>query len=356
MALALAQALAMTGCAGRGGGKSAASAPCWFYSPSPDDMIGAIGVSDRQVSIGSPEAYARERAIEGVLQYLRIDKAGIDKEALKAATKGDSDQLAVAGQTLRLAEHSYRRQGLIYAYAALGSQGDLRRQQQACPEKARINPDRCEPRWLCQPATTTLGGIVGVSTVASFPSKQYELAFKNGVILLDYAYGVKVEGVQEFLLTKTSIGIFRTHQNDVAMAKIGRLPTEIRLYVKGLRFYGDRLYLWIVSPDLPPYTGSDDLDWRFKPSQGGRIGAVGESGATARNLLSDQIHRAFAKGAIELAATMNVQVDAELTLYRGTSSLFAQRIRSALDTTVHPVLRGTYLADDGRVYVWVVSE
>lgn len=329
--------------------------PRWFNTPSPAGAVGAIGVSDRNVLLGTPERYARRRAIEGLLEYLQVSKSALDKERLEAAVKSERDTLQAGGQTIRLAERSYQRNGLVYSYAGLLSGRQLKRLQRPRSAPMPITPSECEPVWVCNPSTESLGGVIGVSKQASLPSRQYELAFSNAMILLDYAYGVQVEGAEEFLMTKSSAGILRVSQSTIRVDKYGQLPDKVRLHVKGLGFHNSHLYLWIVSPDLPPYEGRGDLSWLHFPAQDGHIGTVGRAKPTVRNLLSDQIHKAFARGVIELASVANVKVDSEILNYQGSSAYFAQRIRSAVDAKLFPSLRGIYLDDNGEVSVWVVS-
>ncbi len=330
--------------------------PNWFHTPSDDGVIGAIGVSDRTTTNHSPQWYARKRALAGLLSYLQTAEGSLAEDALNDVYEGNSDELRVGGQTIRFAHEVYLRDRLVYAYAALASRGQLRKLEQKRNKPFMINPAQCQPAWVCQPTTQQLGGVVGVSRKASLPSRQYKLAFSNGVILLEYAYGVAVEGTQEFLTTQSSVGVLRVRQSDVRVNRFGMLPKTVRLYVKGVGFHEGNLYVWIVSPDLPPYEGRDDLSWLNSPSQNGRPGAVGQAQPTVLNLLSDQIHKAFARGVIELSAVANVRIDSELLNYQGPSSFFAQRIRSAVDAQLYPSLRGIYLTDGGDVSVWVVSQ
>ncbi|HKJ88159.1 MAG TPA: hypothetical protein VKA48_06595, partial [Gammaproteobacteria bacterium] len=250
----------------------------------------------------------------------------------------------------------YKRHGYLYAHALLGAAPLGEQWRSPCPSEARADPAKCRPAWICAPVQGDRVGVLGVSFRAATLPRQFELAARNGVKLLEYTLGVRVQGAERFLRFPTAAGTMRLRASDFSIEKKGRVTKAIRLYTKQLRFYGNVLYVWLVSPDLPPYPVPAGLEWMQDPAAGGRNGAVGTSVRTADGLLSTQIERAFEKGVFALAKNRGARIASVQHLrYGGGGRYYLEGVSSEVDTSLRPRLMGFHIRPDGRVFVWVVE-
>jgi len=317
--------------------------PDWFFNPSPGRSIGSIGMS-RNMSIGAnPEDYARKYAVAGILNYYNI-RVSDDNKAYKNLIKGDKITGNIGGVAINI-PHILKTKDYIIAHAIHMEGISVKYNSDKF-----ISPPKCSPSWICSPASGEYGGAIGVSYRAVSPQRQYEIAIKNGLLLLKYSYGIEVEGEEEFRRIKTGTGSIKIKRNNISASMVGD-KESIKVYVKALRYDGETLYLWLVSPDLPVLEAGEK-DWIS-----GRtfIGAVGSCRKTS--LLSDQINKASYKAVIELAKNKKVDINVEeLTRQTSYSSFFDQLITSGVNTRVFPVLKGFYLDKYEKVHVWLVPK
>ncbi|MFA9460355.1 hypothetical protein [Thiohalorhabdus methylotrophus] len=329
--------------------------PCWMTHPSPGGRIGAVGVS-RTLSAGDPPlVIARRRAARGLLGYLGGDDLpeGLDKRLREMAERGGTAELA--GRVVRFAA-PFERKGYLYAHAVLGGKPLDRSWRSPCPDRTAVAPGDCRPAWICTPVQGDHVGVLGVSFRAATRPRQFELAANNAVKLLEYTLGVQVEGAERFLRAPTAAGTIRLRTSEFDIEKSGGVTKDIRLYTKQLRIQGDVLYVWLVSPDLPPYPAPEDLDWMREPSPEGMNGAVGMSIRTADGLLSTQIERAFEKGIFALAKNRGAHIESIQHLrHGGGGRYYLEGVTSEVDTSLRARLLGFHPRPDGRVFVWVVE-
>ncbi len=334
--------------------KRMAEAACWLTHPASEERKGAIGVTETP-SLGVP---AHERARRRVVRQLAGALGAPEelsesvKESIRELGK-DAGTVKVRGEPVYL-RGFYDGFGHLYAYGIRSSEAAPDELYKACPERTRVRPGECEPGWICSPVRDGLAGFVGVSYRAATTARQYSLALENAVTMIEYAYGVNVKGSERYIQRDNGVGVlrFRTRSFDVDQG--GELPAEVEAYVRELRYHKGRLYVWLVSPDLPVYPAPADRSWIREPQQNGISGAVGTAGRTADTLLSSQIQRAVDKGAYELAKIKGIQVDSEEQLKRsGIGKYYIQDVETEVRTSINLRVLGIDLDNDGLVHVWV---
>lgn len=319
--------------------------PQWFFSPSSYNQIGSVGIS-RTVSIGGDGAYyAKKYALKGLFDYFEISVDENNKNYIKLL-KGKEKTANIKGRVFSVPDilysHDYVIARAVSAGASCGVGSDISK---------GFFPYECIPHWICSPAAGDggCGGVIGVSYRAVSPQRQYELAIKNGLLLLKYSYGVDIKGSEDIRRLRSGTGVLRLRKNNFSLKLLGD-KDKIKLHVKGIRFSGERMYLWLVSPDLPSFGINNS--WIY-----GNIssGAVGSSGKTAANLLSSQIDRAVQNALVNMAKNKELGIEVvEFLRKTSEASLFDQIIKSSVNTKIFPGLRGFYLDREDRVTVWMV--
>lgn len=332
------------------------TSPCWMTHPSPGKRVGAIGLSRTISTTLPPLALARIRAIQSLQGYL-------GEEEISAKVRQNVRQLPRSGgkigyhnRTIHLAP-PFDRAGYIYAWALVGEEALESSWQQPCPEQAAIEPEACRPDWICSPVQGEKVGVLGVSYRAATLPHQLELAVKNAITLLEYAYGAQVTGQQRFLRTSySSLGGLRLRLSKFELTKKNSTNLTIRLYPKELRYSKEALYIWLVSPDLDPYPIPENRDWTRHPGSVEANGAVGIAHQTADGLLSSQIQSAFEKGILALAQKQgaNIKTVEHLRL-KPQGRYYLRDISSGVEAVVQARMRGFYPHPDGRVFVWVAT-
>ena len=334
--------------------------PCWFYQPSPQGLIGSIGIS-RDISVNhSPEYYAKKNALQGLCRYYNWRGSLENNDmpsGIRKILKGKKDQITIQGNSVSIVD-THRSLGYIYAYAASGK-GAIRNGTMApCPDQNRVSPGKCIPKWLCSPSRKGLGGVVGISFRASSPQRQYDLAFKNALSLLEYTYGIKVQGKDVIEQIKSSgTGSIRIRQSTLGVDKTaGDRERNIRIYVKELRHAKDMLYLWLVSPELPSYESKEGVTWLKNPGNQSFKGGVGSCGLTASGLLSDQIDMAAKRGMKSLVRKYGDSTVNSTQILKGgdCTSYYYNGVTTKYDSKLYPRLRGFYVDENKVAYVWVV--
>ncbi|HKL77053.1 MAG TPA: hypothetical protein VJ985_01605 [Gammaproteobacteria bacterium] len=316
--------------------------------------MGAIGVS-RTISLQTPPpTLARLRALRSLQGYLG---GGELSPAIREAVDGlgkAGGRVTVGGRPVYFAP-TFEQEGYVYGWALLGESAPAAQWRRPCPQKAAVAPRECRPAWLCAPVQDGHVGVLGVSYRAATLPRQFELAAQNALKILEYTYGVQVEGQERFLKTTSGVGGIRLRSTDFELSDREGVGGDIRLYPKELRFHGDVLYVWLVSPDLPPYPVPEDLGWAKSAAGAAETGAVGVSRQTADSLLSSQLERAFEKGVFALAKNQGARIKSVEHVRQGTGGrYFLQGVSTKVDTTIQARMRGFYLHPDGRVSVWVV--
>ena len=318
------------------------SLPQWFFSPSPGKTIGSIGFS-RRISIGEdPELHARRYALDGILEYNDIKPSPKNSHYMKLIN-GEIKEAIIEGKLFSVPD-MFKTKDYFIARAVSGPYKQFFENTDK-----EVSPFDCRPFWLCSPGSGDTGGVIGVSYRAVSPQRQYELAVKNGLLLMKYAYGVDVAGTEEVRRLRSGTGVLRLRKNNMSFKILGNTE-KIRIYVKGVRYVGETLYVWLVSPDLPGF--EPDTEWIY-----GKIkkGAVGISGKTASGLLSGQIEKAVENAVLSMAKNKDVMIDVEDFTRKNTYfSIFDQYVKSTVKTKVFPSLRGFYLDREEKVHVWLV--
>ncbi|PIE75367.1 MAG: hypothetical protein CSA18_00330 [Deltaproteobacteria bacterium] len=319
--------------------------PEWFFYPSSNNQIGSIGIS-RTISVGDCDStcHARKYALKGLFDYFEINVDENNKNYVKLI-KGEKKTFAIKGKVFSVPDILFSHD---YVFARAVSEGS------GCSNKTDISvpfsPEECSPHWICSPASGGgCGGIIGVSYRAASPQRQYELAVKNGLLLLKYSYGVDIKGNESIRRLKTGTGIIRLRKNNFTMKLLGD-KDKIRIHVKAIRYSGERMYLWLVSPDLPSFEINNA--WI-----NGNIsaGAVGISGKTASNLLSSQIDRAVQNALFNMAKNKELGVEVNETfIKKSDASIFDQIIKNSVKTKIFPGLRGFSLDREDIVRVWML--
>ncbi|MCB9494449.1 MAG: hypothetical protein H6681_03270 [Desulfobacteraceae bacterium] len=323
--------------------RDSALLPGWFLNPSPGGCVGSVGMA-RTISVGgNPEYHARKYAVDGLLDYYGVKINSCD-EKYKNLLEGKKNSAVFQGRSFQIS-NTLKTSDYIIARAVSGGSS-------SCSESAGgedFSPYDCSPGWICSPGSGGIGGVLGVSYRAMSPQRQYEIAIENGLLLLKYSYGVDVYGTEEIRRIKSGTGLLRIRQNALSVKMLDN-KDSIKLYVKAIRYVGETIYLWLVSPDLPVFP--EDNSWIYGNL---KSGAVGESGKTASNLLSYQIYNAFDKAVMNMAKNKELGIEVTELLRRTSgSSLFDQLIKSSVNTRVFPSLRGFYLDRNDRVMVWLV--
>lgn len=328
---------------------TAAALPCWFYQPSPEGAPGAIGIS-RTISFEhEPLQIAQLRAATRLLSSLpdQHDQLNPQQQADILAGKR---AIGAGKHTIHLLGE-FTHEGYIYAYASL-KQGINTKKR--CPQYAKARPQACDPAWLCSPVQAEAVGFTGVSGRASSPEQQFRYAIENALRLLEYTYGVRIQGEERFLDTNSGLGSLHLRSSDFSLSRQGSLPPELRLYVRELRLDGTNLYVWLVSPDLAPYPVPQDLSWRTEPSQGDFLGEVGVARRTWDGRLSTQIDLAVQNALFGLAKIRGVDIKTVEVLKAaraGTSSGRATLVR--VQNELSAQLLGLHIEPDGPVHAWM---
>ncbi|MDY0362737.1 MAG: hypothetical protein RBR08_14900 [Desulforegulaceae bacterium] len=323
--------------------RDSALLPQWFLNPSPGACVGSVGMA-RTISVGgNPEYHARKYALDGLLDYYGVNISS-DNENYKDIIKGEKNDAVIQGRTFSISD-VLKTSDYIIARAVSGNSNAVSGNSKGDD----FSPYECSPTWICSPGSGGMGGVLGVSYRAMSPQRQYEIAIENGLLLLKYSYGVDVYGTEEIRRIKTGTGLLRIRQNALSVKMLDN-KDSIKLYVKAIRYVGETIYLWLVSPDLPSF--KEDNTWIYGNLQ---TGAVGESGRTASNLLSYQIYNAVDKAVMNMAKNKELGIEVtEILRKTSGSSLFDQLIKSSVNTRVFPTLRGFYLDRNDRVMVWLV--
>lgn len=323
--------------------RDSALLPGWFLNPSPGSCVGSIGMA-RTLSVGgNPEYHSRKYALDGLLDYFSVN-IDSDNVKYKDILEGKINSAVFKGLTFSISD-TLKTRDYIISRAVSGNIADKKSKSTGND----FSPYECRPGWICSPGSNGTGGILGVSYRAMSPQRQYELAIENGLLLLKYSYGVDVYGTEEIRRIKSGTGLLRIRQNALTVKLLDN-KDSIKLYVKSIRYVGETIYLWLVSPDLPSF--KEDNSWIYGNLQ---TGAVGESGRTASNLLSSQIYNAVDKAVMNMAKNKELGIEVtEILRKTSGSSLFDQLIKSSVNTRVFPSLRGFYLDRNDRVMVWLV--
>jgi len=322
--------------------------PCWLQRPSPPGVVGAIGVARTLSLTLAPRHLARLRAIEQLAAG--FDTALPIDQGVRAAVLNDDRQLSLGGATIYLIDE-WQQQGYLYAYAALQPIVPQR-----CPPPPPVDLAHCEPNWICAPVQSDGVGVVAVSDRVGTPDLQFRQALYNGIQLLAYRYGADVSGSERYLRHQGGLGGMRLRFVDHQVQQSGTLPEQFRLQVRELRWLGDRLYLWLVSPDLPPPAiAVTDLTWRQQPNRDGVIGVIGSAGRSWDGLISTQIDLAMRDALVALAKLRGVGVESIDKLRRSRAG--SEWGRSIL-ITVQNHLRAQLLAlyhdpVSERIDLWV---
>lgn len=326
--------------------------PCWFNEPSPDGVIGSIGVARNLAARkGVPLLVGKRRAVAGLLPYINISLS--EKELDQLISKGGKE-IVLSDQVVHLGDN-FIREGQLYQYAYIGSPSSI---VKSCSVKTPSIPEKCEPQWFCSPSREGVGGVVGVSFRASSPSRQLQIAVNNGIKLLEYTYGVEVEGRERYIRGRNQsnassdiVGTMRLSIRNLDVRKNKeRLPDTIRIYIKEQRLVGENLFVWLVSPDLPDYPSPVNLEWIHSPGTHGAVGIAGKA-----VLLSRQIDIAVQKGVAELAKLKGI--DIQSIDYIRQSRLGKQTVSDTsvrYDSRVEARVRAMHLDKAGKVFVLVV--
>ena len=276
---------------------------------------------------------------------------------IRKILKGKKDQITIQGNSVSIVD-TYSSHGYIYAYAASGEGAVQNGMISPCPDENRVSPGKCIPKWLCLPSRGGLGGVVGISFRSSSPQRQYNLAFRNALSLLEYTYGIKVQGKDVIEHIKSSgTGNIRIRQSTLGVDKTaGDRERSIRIYVKELRHAKDMLYLWLVSPELPIYKSKEGVSWLKNPGDHSFKGGIGRCGLTASGFLSDQIDMAAKRGMKNLVRKYrDSTVNSTQILKSGDyKSYYYNGVTTKYDSKLYPRLRGFYVDKNKVAYVWVV--
>ncbi len=324
-------------------------APCWLLQPSTDSIIGHIGVS-RTVGFTAeqPLQLARERALGGLVNYLGLD---VPAAELTAQGKSAVNEWVVSGHTLRLTA-PYQAAGYLFQYAYHTPSGEAPATRCELP---RADPARCEPAWVCNPVQPGAVGVVGISHRAATLPRQFNLAQENALQLLRYSFGVRVHGGERYFSAGHHLGSVRLRAQDMQVEASDTVPQDIRLYVREVRFWGDSLLLWMVSPDLAYHPTPDGAGWVTGPPEELGPSAVGMAGRTASNLVSDQVELAVQRAVAELAKAVDVAVEAhDLSARSGQSRYRVNAVSNEVDVSLYARVLAMYLDDAGKVFVLVV--
>ena len=333
--------------------------PCWFYYPSGSGTVGSLGISRNMAISHPPEFYARKYALQGLYDYLGW--SDITESSMSASVKelleGEREKMRKKGKTIHVPD-IHESSGYVYAYAAYGPSSNSNNKLSPCPADNSIDPDSCKPEWLCSPHTENEGGVVGVSFRASKPQRQYNLAIKNGLTLLEYSYGVKVAGKDVVRKGKFSgTGNISINYSTLGVKEFtGQREEQIKIYVRQLRHAQDTLYLWLCSPELPPYSSASDLAWLDNPGAHDMKGGVGQCGEVPSGFLSDKIDVAARRAMKDLVRRYgDSMVISEEEVSKSTyRSYYYNGIETKYDSRLLPRLRGFYVDQNKVAYVWVV--
>lgn len=331
-------------------GDAFADAPCWLLQPSTDRITGHIGVSRAYgFTAEQPLQLARERALGGLVNYLGLE---VPAAELTAQGKSSADEWEISGHTLRLAA-SYQAAGWLFQYAYHAPSGEAPATRCALPRQA--DPARCEPAWVCNPVQPGAVGVVGISHRAMSLPRQFSLAQENALQLLRYSFGVRVHGGERYFAAGHHLGSVRLRAQDMQVEASGPPPQDVRLYVREVRFWGDSLLLWMVSPDLAYYPTPSGAGWVTEIPDGLGHAAVGMAGRTVSNLVSDQVELAVQRAITELAKAVDVEVEAHDLSARSAQSRYRMSaVSNEVDVSLHARVLAMYLDDAGKVFVLVV--
>jgi hypothetical protein len=327
-----------------------ADAPCWLFQPSTDHLIGHIGMS-RAIGFTAdqPRQLARERALAGLVNYLGLEIPAAELTAQSRSTAGEWE---IGGHRLRLAE-PYEKAGYLFQYAYHAPSGEAPATR--CKPPRQADPPRCEPAWVCNPVQPGAVGVVGISHRAATLPRQFSLAQENALQLLRYSFGVRVHGSERYFSAGHHLGSVRLRAQDMQVEASSPPPQDVRLYVREVRFWGDSLLLWMVSPDLPYHPTPDGAGWVTGPPEELGPSAVGVAGRTVSNLVSDQVELAVQRAIAELAKAVDVAVEAHDLSARSRQSRYRMNaVSSEVDVSLHARVLAMYLDDAGKVFVLVV--
>jgi len=333
---------------------------CWLYQPVRDGMIGSVGIA-RSVAAGGPqqvELLSRRRAAMGLAAWLGLD--GIEGADLDEMISGGGDSIQLGGREVHFADHIDWK-GYRYEYAVLDTPGvspaELR---EGCD--GQCVPQDCDPAWLCDPMREDEAALLGVSFRATSLPAQYRVALDNALAQLRYFYGVQVRTSGWYYRAEDSMGSYRVRVRDVDVEAAGESPEEsLRLLVTESCFAGERLFLRVASPDLPPLPHGAGKDWITEPNQPGYSGAVGMASLTSDGQMSSQIELAVERAFGELTGTGETALtDSFLTRQSTTSKTVIWELTTEGEANLAGRVMGIYFEpqDDyrTRVYVWVVRE
>lgn len=325
--------------------------PCWFFKPVNENNIGVMGLAKTTAVGVDPLVLAKKRALQGVSTYLKLNLS--DHEVSSLATQ-KQNHLKVAGHSLNFVDQLIH-QDYWYTYVVLDQQSNSI-ETPICQANRRVVPETCQPEWLCHfGSSDNMAGFLGVSAPAASGlfSDQYRYAVENAIKMIEYLYGVSVSTDEKFSRYRSGASSFRIRirQRDIRFEP-NQIPHDIRLIVKEVALQGQRLYVWVLSPDISVLAGMQDLQWMKNPQYKGWNGEVGIASANASGLFSSQIQQSIEDGLSALIKNRQVHVTETLTTSRNTSMQSGHQTASA---KIKAKVMGMHIKNN-RIYTWVVEQ
>ena len=330
------------------------SLPDWFFNPSPEGTVGFVGAAFQ--SAGQAEQTAEFARYYAVRELIDTFPGEIETNLLFDLITRRKSELPFRQGRLSFSTN-YARDGivlerLLYEKSPSASVADASREA----TRKQCDFSRCRPGWLCSPVQGETVGMLGVSYRASSFRRQLELTRKNAVEMLEYTYGVRVEGKQRLFQSGNSAFRVRLSNESFSVSKNFKNP-EIVLYAKAQCFMDETLISWIVGDELPTYFTAKNLEWLENPSHGNVSGSIGGASGEFQVLFSRQMEIAFENALNELSKNKEVdlQTDTIVKVESGNGVSDKTRIRLEHDNLLKPRMMGIFLDDDKYLRIWVAD-
>jgi hypothetical protein len=324
------------------------SLPSWFYEPGSIEAPGALGFANPSLKGEEHSRWlAKCRAVEGLcaLQGWRCRLSCKDNISPKELKKQVEKVVRTHGLKFHTTTMSLSSYGSTPIYVAHAYQGESRRFTfvEDCP---LCSPEDCRPSYLCNPAVERYAGSVGCAERAIRFMEQYRLAVRRAIELFAYLHQVDID-VHEFRkLIKTNLTSFKLRLREAKLTPTGNI-TALRFMVRSLCLRDERLYVYLISPDMPQAALDYDTPcWVNDPECLGGYVAVGSARPNINGYYA-QVKQAIFRALIELAKSKEMQVSEE-TVKRSFSNSFvrfkivARNVRTGVRQTVSARLVGIY--------------
>jgi hypothetical protein len=324
------------------------SFPSWFYEPGSPEAPGALGFSNLTFK-GEEHAkwLAKCRALQGLCEFENWNckltcNSYFSLKKLKKQVEKVANSYKIHFDTAKINLSAYEAIPVFVAYAYLKKVKNL----QYIKDCYVCSIKKCKPSYLCNPSVEKYAGSIGCAEMSINFMKQYQLALKRAIELFGYLYQVEVDVKELKKVIKTNLSSFKLRLKKAKLTPSGRI-TSLRLMVRSICLNNDRLYLYLISPDIiEKKVEYSKPCWIENPYCLGKYVAVGRARPNINGYYA-QVKQAIINALIELAKSKGTKIRVESIKkdIKGSFSKFKivfQNVQTGVKQTVSARLIGIY--------------